>query len=346
MLRFNFFFLLCSLLFSSFLHAREFKVAALYWSMNIEGQVAMRKGLEEEENRINAEAKKMGTPSVKVVPYVAGDGDAGIVNQVKQMNEVVSTGNFDLIIVQPTDNAALTDGLKLANIKNIPVIAYDQYIIGGELVSYVTSNNYQAGTLDGEYLASKFKDDYEMKLILVEYPNVSSTVERVDGLIDALKKSKQRYRVIKTYNAVEPVGGKLAGESILKDFPKKGSVDAIFTINDGGGLSLVDVLYKAGRKEIIVGSIDGDPRSVKNIKEKRLTVIDSAQFCGELGRQSLKNGYKYLNGQKVAKKILIPTFPITSETLSKYPGWLGHIPEAFEKPWLKGEKWDNRIQEF
>lgn len=340
------YFVLPLLLMSTLVCAKEFKVAALYWSMSIEGQVAMRKGLEEEQQRINAEAKVKGTHTVKIIPYVAGDGEAGIKNQVTQFNEVVKKGGVDLIIIQPTDNAALSDGLRLANLKKIPVVAYDQYIIGGKLVSYITSNNYQAGILDGEYIASRFKDDYEIKLVLVEYPNVSSTVERVDGFIDALKKAKQKFKIVKTYTAVEPVSGKNAGQGILKDFPAKGSVDAIFTVNDGGGLSVVDELAKAGRSEILVATIDGDPRSVENIKNKRLTVIDSAQFCGELGRQSMKVAYKHLSGKPIAPKVLIPTFPISLETLSKYPGWLGNIPAPFVKPWSQGQKWDNRILEY
>lgn len=314
--------------------------------MSIEGQVAMRKGLEEELQKINAEAKKKKGNTVKLIPYVAGDGEAGIKNQVAQFHEVVSKNDIDLIIIQPTDNAVLSEPLRRANSKNIPVVTYDQFIIGGKITSYITSNNFQAGFLDGEYIASRFKDDYEIKLVLVEYPNVSSTVERVDGFMDALKKSKQKYKIIKTYTAVDPISGKKAGESIVKDFPLKGSVDVIFTVNDGGGLPIVEELSRAGRNEILVATIDGDPRSVENIRNKRLTVIDSAQFCGELGRQSLKIAYKYLSGEKVAPKILIPTFPITLETLSKYPGWPGGIPQSFVKPWAPNAKWDNRVLEF
>lgn len=36
----------------------DYRIAVLYWSMNIEGQVAMRKGLEAEAAKINEEAKK------------------------------------------------------------------------------------------------------------------------------------------------------------------------------------------------------------------------------------------------------------------------------------------------
>ena len=335
--------ILSGLIFAPNVYAKEYRVGALYWSMNIEGQVAMRKGVEEVAAKINQDLKKSGG-HLKLIPYVAGVGDMGVANQIQQMHQMIDKDNVDLIIVQPTDNAALVAPLLKANAKKIPVVAYDQYIVKGEIASYITSNNYQAGYLDGEYLASLFPDDYEMKLVLVEYPKVSSTVERVDGLMDALKTEKQKFKVIGSFEAVEPIGGKKAGTDILAKFPKKNSVDAVFTVNDGGGLSVVEAISKAKRDEIKIATVDGDPRSVKNIKAG-LTVIDSAQFCAELGRQSMSVAWKILKGEKYPKKILVPTFPIVKSTVNLYPGWLGKIPNKFEKSWKKGSFWDNQFIE-
>lgn len=341
---FKTFFLINLLLISFPLFGKVYRVGALYWTMNIEGQVAMRKGLEEEAARLNQDLQKSGK-SIKIIPHVAGDGEEGIENQIRQMNNMIDNENVDLIIVQPTDNAALVAPLLKANTKKIPVVAYDQYIVKGELASYITSNNYQAGYLDGEYIAALFPDDYEMQLVLVEYPKVSSTVERVDGFMDALKKENQKFKVIGTFEAVEPIGGKSAGAEILKRFPQKNSIDAIFTVNDGGGIPVVDAIAKAGRSEIKVATVDGDPNSVKNIREGKNTVIDSAQFCAELGRQSMKVGWKILKGKKFPKKILVPTFPVTKSTLEKYPGWMGKVPDTFEKPWKKGSFWKHEFIE-
>lgn len=326
------------------LQAREYRVATLYWSMNIEGQVAMRKGLEEAADLINK--KLVGTnDKLKLISYVAGDGQEGIANQIKQMNSTIENDHVDLIIVQPTDNAALVAPLLKANAKKIPVVAFDQYIVKGELASYITSNNYQAGYLNGEYLASLYPNDYEMKLVLVEYPKVSSTVERVDGLFDALKKEKQKFKVVASFEAVEPVAGKRVGKEILEKFPNKNTVDVIFTVNDGGGLSVVEAIHKAKRTEIKIASVDGDPKSVENIKLSKNTVIDSAQFCAELGRQSMKVSWEILKHQKYPNKILVPVFPITKSTLTFYPGWLGEIPKTFKKPWMKDDFWDNKFKE-
>ncbi|OQX11644.1 MAG: sugar ABC transporter substrate-binding protein [Desulfobulbaceae bacterium A2] len=312
--------------------AREFRVGVLYWSGNIPGQIAMSKGLEEEARKTNAAAAAHNRPTVRLMIQTAGDGSNGIENQIQQMKEMI-LDQVDLIIVQPTDNAALAEPLRLANEAGIKVVAYDQYISGGTMAAYRTSDNYQAGYLDGEYIASRFTPEQQLRIILVEYPHVSSTVERVNGFLDALDQAGQHYTVLKSYSAVEPVGGKEAGALILQDFPVPGSVDVIFTVNDGGGLAVVDQLAQAGRNEIMVATIDGDPASVENIRQGRLTVIDSAQFCGPLGAEAFKTAYALLIQEKTPYHALVPVFPITRETLDHYSGWTGPIPPPFTKPW-------------
>lgn len=323
---------------------KPFRIGVLYWSMNIPGQVAMRAGVESQAAIINKQAKKNQLRPIELIPMVAGDGDAGIKKQIEQMNSLIDR-KVDLIIVQPTDNAALAEGLKKANRANIPVVAYDQYISQGKLAAYRTSDNYQAGWLNGEYIASKAKPGATLKIILVDYPHVSSTVERLNGFLDALAKAKTPYKILKRYQAVEPKSGAVAGASILRDFPTVGSVDVVFTVNDGGGLAVVDALMKAGRKEIMHATIDGDPQSVENIKQGKITVVNSAQFCGPLGAEALKAAYEILTTGKTAYHALVPVFPITKETVAQYPGWKGPIPKKLDAKWpsLSG-KWSGKLK--
>jgi len=322
------------------------RLGILYWSMNIPGQVAMRTGIERELDRIRKDlAKREVELAIETVVRVAGDGKKGIERQIQQMNELVDLG-VDYLIVQPTDNAALVKPLLRANKAGIPVLAYDQYISKGEIAVYLTSDNTMAGYLNGEYLASRFPNDHEIQLVLVEYPHVSSTVERVNGFLSALRDYKQAHRVIGTYEAVEPVGGKKAGLKILADHPRKGSIDAVFTVNDGGGLAVVDELAKAGRDEILSLSIDGDAKSVANVQKGRLTVIDCAQFCGALGRTTMEMAWRLIQDKEVPKQILLPVFPITKDTLHLFKGWNEAPTMRFEKPWKsKTPTWTWKLKE-
>lgn len=322
---------LCCLLAQPAAAGQGFDVGVLIWSDNIPGQVAMRQGLEAEAARIRA-AQPPDGDQLTLHVVVAGDGPEGIKRQISQMQAMVDQG-VDAIIVQPTDNAALAKPLLAANAAGIPVVAYDQYILGGELAAYLTSDNRQAGTQGGEYIASLFPDDQKLKLVLVEYPYVSSTVERLDGFLDALGAAGQPFTIVGTFLGVDPASGAKAAQEILARFPGPGSIDVVFTVNDGGGLSVVDALAQAGRSEVVVATIDGDPDSVANIRQGRLTVIDSAQFCGPMGAHAMRATWSLLQGQPVPTHQLIPTFPITRETLDAYPGWMGPLPPSFVKPW-------------
>ena len=322
------------------------KIGVLYWSDSIPSQQVMRQGLEQEAERINQQASATGLRGIRLLARVAGDGPKGIERQMWQMRMMVDNSRPDAIIIQPTDNAALAEPVQRANLAGIPVIAYDQFVSDGVLASYITSDNYQAGYLGGEYIASLFARERPLRLVLVEYPMVSSTVERVNGFFDALDAAGVEYQIMRSYQAVQPDEGRQAAHALLRDFPDKGSVDVLFTVNNGGGLSMIEQLRQAGRTEIVHATVDGDPESVDNIRYGRLTRIDSAQFCAMLGATAVRQVYRVLNGRQVARHVMIPTFPVTRETLDIYPGWDGDLPATFNKPWPSVTKqWRNQLRE-
>lgn len=307
--------------------AKTWKVPVLYWSMKIEGQVLMRKGLEEEAQKFNSTKSLNNGDKVELIPYVAGEGREGITKQVEQFHAALKK-NPDAIIIQPTDNAALSDGLIQSNRLKIPVIAYDQYIVGGNLSSFIASDNYQGGVDAADYIDSLYPyKKQELRIVVFEYPQVSSTTERVDGFFDGLRAKKRKFKVLERYQAVDPDSGKKAVAKFLKDYPEKDSVDVIFTVNDGGGLAVVKELWNKKRTEIKHATFDGDPLSVNNIREGKITVIDSAQFCAELGRRAFREMVKVVKGGSAGVKIRVPTFPITAISIKEYPGWLG-VPQV------------------
>ena len=109
---------------------------------------------------------------------------------------------------------------------------------------------------------------------------------------------------------------------------------------------MIEQLRQAGRTEIVHATVDGDPESVDNIRYGRLTRIDSAQFCAMLGATAVRQAYRVLNGRQVARHVMIPTFPVTRETLDIYPGWDGDLPATFNKPWpAVSKQWRNQLRE-
>ena len=67
-------------------------------------------------------------------------------------------GNDDVIVIAPIDGSALTEVLKGAKDKKIPVISYDRLIMNTDAISYyATFDNTKVGRLQGKYIADTLK---------------------------------------------------------------------------------------------------------------------------------------------------------------------------------------------
>jgi putative multiple sugar transport system substrate-binding protein len=83
----------------------------------------------------------------------AGDND--IPTQVNQIENMI-TGGVKVLVIAAIDGSSLSEVLKEAKAKNIPVIAYDRLIMNSDAVSYYASfDNFKVGVLQGQYLESK-----------------------------------------------------------------------------------------------------------------------------------------------------------------------------------------------
>jgi putative multiple sugar transport system substrate-binding protein len=83
----------------------------------------------------------------------AGDND--IPTQVNQIENMI-TGGAKVLVIAAIDGSALTEVLRQAKEKNIPVIAYDRLIMNSDAVSYYASfDNFKVGTLQGSYIESR-----------------------------------------------------------------------------------------------------------------------------------------------------------------------------------------------
>ncbi|MBO9667962.1 MAG: substrate-binding domain-containing protein [Bdellovibrio sp.] len=322
---------------STFGWAKSLSVHVFYWSAKIEAQVSMRKGLEEEIANYN---KTHPDLQIDLTAHLAGDGRQGVLNQIKQLEDALAK-RPDALVIQPTDISTVSKALQEANTLKIPVFTFDQFIVLGKITSYIASDNYQAGWDNGSYLDSLVPRNQEMKIVLFEYPRVSAVINRLDGFFDALRAKKRKFVVLKRYEAVTAETGLEKTREFLKEFPKKKSVDVIFTVNDGAGITIANFLWDKGRREILHATVDGDPIAIEAIKQKKLTVIDSAQFCAEMGRETARQLIAHFTGGSVTARKLIPTFPVTHQTAANFTGWMG--PPVAPPKDFSGFSNENRI---
>jgi hypothetical protein len=62
-----------------------------------------------------------------------------------------------------------------------------------------------------------------------------------------------------------------------------------------------------------------------------------------MGRQVAQVAWDYLAGNKYPKKVLVPVFPISVETMKYYSGWKGKLPGKVILPWNK-KRWSGKVE--
>ncbi|MDR2516793.1 MAG: sugar-binding protein [Spirochaetaceae bacterium] len=82
-------------------------------------------------------------------------GENDIPTQVGQIENMI-VGGVKVIVIAAIGGGSLTEVLKEAKAKNIPVISYDRLIMNSDAVSYyATFDNFKVGVMQGQFLVDK-----------------------------------------------------------------------------------------------------------------------------------------------------------------------------------------------
>jgi ribose transport system substrate-binding protein len=260
-----------------------------------------------------AQAKKYN-PAVK---FTAESSNYDVNNQTNQMDNFVSSG-VNLILLNAADSKGIAPAVLRAKAAGITVVAVDVAAEGG-VDATVTSNNKQAGELDGKYVADRLKG--KGQVVIVNGPPVSAVTDRVAGFVEVIK----QYPDIKIVSQDQNAGGSRDGglrvmTDLLTAFPK---IDAVFAINDPTAIGCDLAAKQAQRKDFFIVGVDGAPDVVPSLKDPdSLIAASAAQDPYTMSGKAVEIGYDIINGKKPEQPLtLIPVQLITKENVDQYKGW-------------------------
>lgn len=237
------------------------------------------------------------------------DGQSNAAVQVSGVENMLAQG-VDGLIINPVETSPLEPIVARANELGIPIVAVDREVTGGVVAATVTSDNFMAGQVVGEYIIERLD---EGKVCIIDYPSVSIGLQRVEGLVSVLEKYVFEFLAFQKGGSVEE--GLEITEVWLQQFPE---IDLIFGINDPGALGALIALEEAGRDdETFVVGIDGSDEAINAMKEGRNFAATAAQDPTEMGRMAAENLIKVIKGEEVEKVIQIPTPLITKESVAE-----------------------------
>jgi len=260
-----------------------------------------------------AAAKKIN-PSVK---FQSESSNYDVNNQTNQLDNFVANG-ANLILLNAADSKGIAPAVLRAKGAGVTVVAVDVGAEGG-VDATVTSNNKQAGQLDGKFVADRLKG--KGQIVIVNGPPVTAVTDRVAGFLEEIKKSPGIKIVSQDQNAGgSRDGGLRVMTDLLTAFPK---IDAVFAINDPTAIGCDLAAKQAQRKDFFIVGVDGAPDVVPSLKDKdSLIAASAAQDPYTMAGKAVEIGYDIINGKKPAQDLtLIPVDLITKDNVDQYKGW-------------------------
>jgi ribose transport system substrate-binding protein len=268
--------------------------------------IALAKGAEFEAKKTN--------PAVKITA-VGFDYDLG--KQNTQVDNFIAAG-VDLILLNPGDQKAIESAIRRAQAAGIVVVAVDTAAKGAGAT--VETNNTQAGTIACEYLVEKMGGKGDM--IIVNGPQVSSVVERVNGC----KQVIAAHPGVKLLSGDQDAKGSRDGglqvmQSLLTRFT---TVDGVFAINDPTAIGAALAARQMQRTNFPITAVDGAPDAEAALKDpnSKQFVASASQDPFMMARLAVQEGVGLMNGKKPEKDpLLMDSKLVTRENVSGYEGW-------------------------
>jgi fructose transport system substrate-binding protein len=257
-----------------------------------------------------AEAAKQGI----ALTVTAGQKDGDTSTQIASIENAISAGDKGILITP--NGPAVTPAIAKAKAAGIEVIALDTVPTPPSTVNITyATDNFQAGKLIGQWTRSQLHGKPAVIAMLDLFNNqvVSVDVNRDHGFLTGMginpgnpaanggEKSSGSYAggtyTIACHQPTQGAidGGRTAMETCLSKNP---NINVVYSINEPAGIGANNALQAAGKKGVLIVSIDGGCTGVNEVK-KGVIGATSQQYPGKMAALGI-DAIKTLATKKVA----------------------------------------------
>lgn len=253
--------------------------------------VKMKEGAQAEAKRLGA---KLMTASGKK------DGDTGA--QITAIENMVTAGAKTILITSSGD--AIIPAVKKAQAKGVQVIALDSPFDGADAL--FATDNYKAGILIGQYAKVALGGKPAKIAMLDLFPGHPVGAQRHNGFMTGFglkandAKSNELSATPETVCAADTDGNQAKGQTAMENcLQKDPAINVVYTINEPAAAGAYNALKKAGKKDVIVVSVDGGCEGVANVG-KGVIAATSQQYPLKMAAMGVAAGVDYAKGGKKA----------------------------------------------
>ena len=219
--------------------------------------------------------------------------------------EDLTVRGVKVLLINPTDSAAVANAVAMANRSNLPVITLARGAQKGKVVSHIASDNVDGGKMAGDFIAEKLGK--QAKVIELEgIAGTSAARERGAGFKQAIEAHQLQLLAAQPAD-FDRTKGLNVMENLLAAQPQ---VQAVFAQNDEMALGALRALQAAGKENVLVVGFDGTEDGIKAVQRGKLAAT-IAQQPDQIGSIGVETADKVLKGQPVEANIPVPLKVVT-----------------------------------
>jgi ABC-type sugar transport system substrate-binding protein len=268
------------------------------------------------DKAMKAEASKHG------IDLVSLDPRQNVSKELDQVENLI-TKKVDLIVMIPVDQKTSQAAAKLINKAGTPLILVNTRFTddftsdGGKFVTYVGSDDTDAGKIQGQYLVDKLPKGGNVVYLVGEYGG-ASTERRKSGFMSVIKSHPN----LKIVTELQAHGSRAEGKTIMENLLQKygkGQIQAVVAQSDEmalGASSAIQAADRLGEFEVLIG-VDGSKPALDAVAAGALTATVFQDAVGQ-GKQAMVAASKVLAGETVEPQYVIPFQLVTKENVASF----------------------------
>jgi ribose transport system substrate-binding protein len=267
-------------------------------------------------NAMAAEATKQGVDLVSLDPRQSVSAER------RQVEDLIHQ-KVGLIVMIPVDQKTSQIAARLINAAGIPLIllntrfADDFASNGGQSVTYIGSDDTEAGKIQGQFLADKLPEGGDVVYLVGEYGGAST--ERRKAGFESVLESHPNVRVVAELQAHGSQMDAKAIMGILLQKYGKGQLQALVAQNDEmaiGASSAIQAADRLGEFKVLIG-VDGSKAALDAVRVGTLTATVFQDAVGQ-GTQAMDAAVRILAGEKIEQQLMIPFRLVTMDNVSSF----------------------------
>ena len=258
---------------------------------------AAQKGAEEE-------AEKLGVDLIAK----SGNSEENVEEQISIVESMLTQG-VEAIVISPTGTGEMAPILERATSEGVKVIDVDTEVPGFEPVTFVRTPETEMSEEVSEYLIEHLEEGAETGIL--NYPEVSSVEERVEGTENVLKGTKDK-------NVAELAGNCLRSKAVNSTtdmLQAHSGITGIFGSCGQNATGAVQAIKDAGMvpgKDVKVVGFDGVPEELELIEKGEQLATVWQNFPG-IGGTAVRSAQEAIEGKSVEPEILIKGMILSQE---------------------------------